>query len=207
MSALPTPIKPDLGLKDAYGNGSGTYHIQRLLPRHFQILELHLGGLSNVEIASTVGMTKEGISTIIRSPIFQSELQRRLTERNNRSVDSQISEVVSQARKVLEHAATKAAETQEQLLESDDDSVKLRASDSILDRVLGRKEAPGSKSDGPNITVNIASADVKLLLTALTESKEFDHAEQAEQATNRTSAGATQDGQVNVHQASDGSPR
>lgn len=161
--AEPTPIDPGL-------NGT-RYEIQRILPRHFQMIDLHLAGLQNTQIAEIVGCTRETVGIILRSPLVVAEVQRRLKERNLSSKDQDVDSLVKQTKAILEQSATRAAKRTTELIESDDDSISLRASSSILDRILGT--AKDRLPTGPAVSVTINATDAKLILTALTESKEF----------------------------------
>lgn len=156
--------------------GGGNYHIQRLLPRHYRILELRLAGLSNKAIAATVGCTPQSVSIVIRSPMFQAEYNRKLSTQTEGAVAAEVDAFASRARSTLQQNAERAAQTQVELLDSEDDSVKLRSSSSILDRVLGKVEG-SQASDGPSIKVEIQTKDAQLLILALNESKEISNAQ------------------------------
>lgn len=156
--------------------GGCNYQVKKLLPRHYRILELRLAGLSNKAIAESVDCTPQTVGIVSRSPLFRAEYQRRLASQTQNRVVEEADAFASLARSTLEQNAERAAQTQVDLLESEDDSVRLRSSGSILDRVLGKPEGTQA-SDGPSIKVEIQTKDAQLLILALRESKEIPHAQ------------------------------
>lgn len=139
--------------------------IKRMLPRHFNVLQLILAGHSYVTVAKTLGLSEKAVSLIVQSPVFQGELSRArkeqtTTEKLGQDVDAHL----GKARSVLEQAVTKAAETQVQLLSAMDPAIALRASEKILDRVLGETKK------GASVAVNITAENIALLNLALKES-------------------------------------
>ncbi|MHA1962062.1 MAG: hypothetical protein ACW99U_17795 [Candidatus Thorarchaeota archaeon] len=178
------------------------HHIQNMLPRHFRILDLMLAGLKNVEIAEVVGMTPQAIGIISRSPLFKAELNRRLKDRNGDAVEEEVTSIVEKTRTILENSAEEAANTQVDLLGSEDHSVRLRASGSILDRVLGKAEGQET-SIGTQVNVQINAKDAHILTQALHESKEIHHGRiQSEPAADSSATCSSENGQRDVHQAS-----
>ena len=143
------------------------HEIQRLLPRHHRILELTLEGLDQVAIAQAIGMTREAIGLIQKSPMFQDTLARRRAEREQ-DIDETNTLDLSHAKGVIEKAAVDAAETQVSLLQSDDERVRLKSSENILDRVFG-KAAGAQPSSGAGVTIN--AEGLKVLQIALVESQ------------------------------------
>lgn len=183
----------------------GTYQIQRMLPRHFKMMELTLAGMTQVAIAEMLGCTRQSVGIVQRSPIFRKELQTRQKDMNTEAVKDVVVKFAEQAQKTLENNADRAAMTQVDLLDAEDDSVRLRASSSILDRALGKPEGQQSSS-GPSIKVEIHANVAQLLMTALTESKEINsdaqHQITSEPAADGPSADDSENGQGNVHQTS-----
>ena len=108
--------------------------LQRLLPRHQRVIDLCLEGLSGVEMAKRMGMTPVGISFIVNSPIFQTELSRR-RDNMSKSHDHAVGVEVIKAKRVLEGAAVEAAEKHVGLLGCDDDAIAQRSASEILNRV------------------------------------------------------------------------
>jgi len=198
-----TPLIPKpINLAGESSESGSSYHIKRLLPRHYKMLELHLAGVSNKAIAETVGCTPQSVSIVIRSPMFKSELQRRMADQTESHIAQEADAFASLARTTLEQASERAAQTQVELLDSEDDSVKLRSSSSILDRVLGKVEGVQA-SGGPSVKVEIQTKDAQLLILALNESKEITHAQRHTEegsVPDGPSAGPSENGQGDVHQ-------
>lgn len=179
--------------------------ITRMLPRHFKIMELALAGMNGPDIAKTLGMTSYSINMIMRSPIFQSELAYRRQEREkDDTLALDVQGIRGKAMSILEQASTKASDKLVSLLASQDDSVALRAGNSILDRVFGK----GDKQTNSTI-INITAENVQLLNAALAESrslKELSHVESPVQPTHSTSAHSTQELPGDVYQAPEAGP-
>ena len=186
-----------------------TAEIQRLLPRHFKIMDLMLAGIKQVSIASMVGVTPQMVGVVVRSPIFKKEFQRKLVLQNGEShnrVQKEMDSFAGKARSIIDCNSEKAAMTQVDLLDAEDDSVRLRASTSILDRALGKIEA-ATNASSTSVKVEIHTKDAQLLILALTESKEISNARENESAANGQDAYSPEDGERDVYQASQSSPR
>jgi len=138
------------------------HQLQKLIPRHFKILDLYLDGMPQVDIAKEVGMHQVNVGLVVRSPVFQNELAIRRSLRERDEKEFRQTGLV-QAKGVLEGAAFHAAETQVGLLESKDERVKLASSNSILDRVFGDEKGP--------VGVVINAETVQLLSLAVQESR------------------------------------
>lgn len=146
----------------------GFTNIQRLLPRHFKIIDLAAAGHDAKAIAETLQMSPASVGTVLRSPIVQSELARqrqRMQESEVLHLDREAT--LGKARSILELATEKAAKVHEQLLENPDPNVQLRAADKILDRVFGK-----DKEDRRAAVINISADQVQLLTIALKESND-----------------------------------
>ena len=112
--------------------------LDRLLPRHFEVMELVLRGNGPSEIAQVMGMSPQGISLIINAPLFQDALTRRRDQMQKNQDEGDIVASVK-ALEVLENAAVDAAKTHVSLLESSDPRVAAASANAILDRVLEKK--------------------------------------------------------------------
>jgi hypothetical protein len=164
------------------------------------MLEMHLAGMSQKAIAEALGCTPQSVGIVMRSALFRAEYNRRLKEQTGGAIADEVDAFASKARMTLEKNAEKAAETQVELMEDSlDDSVKLRAAGSILDRVLGKAEGREA-SGGPQVKIEINAQDAKLLVTALNESKEISNGEVQDAAADSSAAGPSEDGQGDVHQ-------
>ena len=128
------------------------YEIQRMMPRHFKVLELTLDGYDRETIALRCGISPQMVTLVQNSPVFQGEISRRRDARLKG--DDEIRSVHKQsALKILDEASEQAALTQVGLMESQDDNVRFRAAESILRRSLGSEEGP----KGPTIVINAGS--------------------------------------------------
>ena len=144
------------------------YILQELKQRHYRIVELYLEGITRKEIAHTIGMSPEGVGLIISSSLFQDEVGRR-REIRNETMDDRHNSSTLEVKGILEENAIKAANVQVALLASDDETIKLRASGSILDRVLGKPQN-NAVSEGMH-SLTISADQVQILQIALSESK------------------------------------
>ena len=173
--------------------------VQRMLPRHFQILEMIKAGHTHKTISETFNMHRDTISALARSPCFQAELVRRRKE----DPDSDMLEldrkaILGKARSILEQSVDAAATKQVELLETNDPALQLRASERILDRVFGKSD---EKIASP--VISLSAENVQLLVLAM---KESDDAQATEQPTNGEAARSAQDGQAHVRETSEGGP-
>jgi len=140
--------------------------INRLLPRHFKILDLALQGLSRTQIAERMEMSPVGVGLILNSPKFQDELARRRTEIDKKS-DEGLATNLANAKEILSNAAEDAAQVHVDLLNSEDDRVKQFSANQVLDRVgLARAE----KGGGGDFNVAVINAEsLQVLQVALKE--------------------------------------
>ncbi len=165
MSPLISPDSPPNGRKQ---------QIQRMLPRHFKMADLHVAGLTNRSIAEVLGCTPASVGIVLRSPIVKKEIQVRLAasrENPNGTIHQEIEAADNRARNLILENAPKAAATLVELLDCDDASVQLRASGSILDRAIGKPESEHAAGEA-TLRIEIDSKDATLIMIALKESKE-----------------------------------
>lgn len=111
--------------------------IQRLAPRHFEILSLCLAGNGPKEIAQALDMTPQAISLITKSQIFQTELARR-RERLDNKIDNELAATPVRAKRLLDESALAAAQVHVDCLNEMDPKVRQASANSILDRVFGQ---------------------------------------------------------------------
>jgi len=145
-----------------------TGQLQRLLPRHYSILDLTLAGNGPAEIAQALGMTATGVGLITRSAIFQHELSRR-REKIEKKIDEGLVSIPVRAKQTLEQNSLLAAERMVGLLDAEDPRVVQQSAKDILDRVLG--PAGGQKADNTRNVVVLEAGAIQLLQLAITESK------------------------------------
>ena len=122
------------------------------------MLELFLLGLSNIEIAERLGVTPQNVSCCFNSGIMQQQLARR-RKQSEKETDASISRTLSEAQDNLEKNAFAASQVHVDLLESDDESVKQRSANAILDRT-----GLGSKPQKDNASRIMIDANVVNLL-------------------------------------------
>jgi len=118
---------------------SAQHEIQRMLPRHYKILDLVLAGHGTAEIAQAVDMSPQAISLITNSSIFQHEVSQR-RQSITKSVDEQLALAPVRAKALLDRNAEKAAQVHIDLLDEDkcpDPRVRQASANAILDRVFG----------------------------------------------------------------------
>jgi hypothetical protein len=144
---------------------SKSFELKRLVPRHFRIMDMHLQGLDHASIAAQLGISRMSVSLVVNSPLFQDALSKRRAV-ITRETDAQTVDTTLRANRVLEAASHEAAMTQVDLLSSEDERVRLQASNAILDRVLESKSNPGTR-----VTV-ISGEMLEGLRLALSESRE-----------------------------------
>ena len=148
---------------------NGPTSIQRMLPRHFKMMEMKLAGFSHSEIAKTLECSDQNVWVVTNSPLFIAEYNRqmKLQQEDNGLVQTKEA-FISKARSILESSSELAANTQVELMASEDDSIRLRASGSILDRALGKEDGKGI---GPSLHVVINNADAVLISNTFKESQ------------------------------------
>lgn len=139
--------------------------IQRLLPHHFQILDMVVAGHEAKTIAQALDKSVGSVNSVIRSPLFQLELTKRRAANSEVTIGGlDRSAHMNKAMSLLEAAGEKAANTLTDLLEDKDPSIQLRSANSILDRVFHKT------GDERNVVVNITAENLQLLQVALKES-------------------------------------
>lgn len=144
------------------------------LRRHYEVIELWEGGMSQVDIAKVLGISQPSVSMIVKSPVFQDEMERRKI-RKEEMTDEVAALALDEARIRLEKAGLSAVDKMTQLVESQDENMQFKASKDILDRVMGR-----SMETVGNVTNNVMVLEgeaLKNLTSALKESKEREQVE------------------------------
>lgn len=141
-----------------------------MMPRHFEILNLALGGHGPKEIAQALGMTPQAVTLITKAPIFQDELARRRSNVET-VIDQQLAAAPIRAKQLMEENAFKAAQVHVDLLDPEtcaDPRVRQGSANAILDRVYG----PAGQAKAQNQQVIVLGNDaIKLLQLALAESE------------------------------------
>lgn len=141
--------------------------LRRILPRHFQILELYLQGYRPIDIAQVVQMSPSAISIITNSPLFQDEVARRRESReklNDQMAVVEKADTELKAQQVLEKASVRAAQVHVDLLTNPNAKIAQASANAILDRVVDKKVDRGT-------TIIIDKAAIELLQLVLVESQ------------------------------------
>lgn len=142
--------------------------LDRLQAQHLAIMDLDIAGMSGRDIASQLGIHENTVSGIKNSTLYQHSL----SVRRNRLVKSQeamLLSTVGKAREVLENSAADAALELAKLAKSaENESVRLKANESILDRTgLG-----GVEESGRVIEIKMKTQDAALLRIVLREDRD-----------------------------------
>jgi hypothetical protein len=134
--------------------------LQRLLPRHYKIIELALDGFSNISIANMMNMTAVGIGIILRDAKVQHELARRRDNVQKKQDDVRVN-TSSLARDTLNEMTLDAVETLDEVrrraLESGDHTNARLACKHILDKAWGEGDSRDAK---PTVLINIEQLNV-----------------------------------------------
>ncbi len=144
------------------------WDLQKLNPRHFKIIELRLRGKTNIEIADELNMHANAVSIIIHSPNFQREYAMQselLAEKKLDSIAREHENVQTTVEQKLKEATLKAVDTLTKRLDSEDESISMRASESILDRGGHGKRITTENVETLNIT--LSNKDAKRIADAL----------------------------------------
>jgi transcriptional regulator len=131
--------------------------------RHFQILELVLRGVPDKDIIKTLGVSTSMLSVLKRSASFQHELSRRravIEEMSNR----QIVDAQSEVSLAIKEGTRSAIKRLLGCINSDDESIALRASTEVLDRG-GHPRV--QRNENKNVSVSLAPEDAKLIAETL----------------------------------------
>jgi hypothetical protein len=134
------------------------YELEKLKAHHKVIMDLHVQGFTNREIASQLGMSEVGVGGILNCTLVQDELAKR-TRKNSQITDQIVASTVTKAMGFLEERAFSAAEQLALLAQgATSESVKLAANNSLLDRVGLSEVRKDSVSSAPSfqITQNLA---------------------------------------------------
>lgn len=185
------------------------YEIQRLLPRHFNILKLTLAGYDRREISRITGASIWSITAISRSPLFQAELSRKKDKKENNDLElernaavGKARSVLSETRKILQAAAPEAATTLRNLLNGrGSDGIKIQSAKTVLDRVFASEDGPAAG----RININITTEDTQLIVLALKESHASDIDNEIEHA-DRHPALSPPDGREDVLEDGEDAP-
>lgn len=165
MSELDIPVNPVGRPEEDQLYARQNVGIQRMLPRHYRIVELALDGMGVKEIAGVMGMTPVGVGLILKSEIVQGEMARRRVGLERKQDDVRVCHV-DMARSTLERSSLRAAEKLDEQVDHVDPRVAQGACDKILSMVMGKRDEAGQRG----ITV-INAEQLNVLMCALGESR------------------------------------
>jgi len=145
--------------------------MQQLLPRHYKIIDLFLdGSWNNMEIAEKVGVTPVTVKNVLAMPATQDIIAKR------RKTKTEIKDTVSArleldqvdiARKKLNDAATQAAETLIESLFSEDDKLRNKGANDILDRIGIARVAKNENTNKSAVLVLDADTAERIMSTLI----------------------------------------
>lgn len=134
--------------------------IKSLTPRHFKILDLCHKGLNGSQIAEQIGMSSRQVRLVLGSPSFKHELAIRRAssiEREDDKAEREEDEVIRTLKQNTKNAVDKLVSH----MESDDDKISLKASESILDRGgYMKKEDKSNQQNSAIIVINPEHAQI-----------------------------------------------
>ena len=134
--------------------------IQKLMPRHYKILDLSIMGLNATEIAKELKMTAGQVRIIMKAPCFQHQFGLRRSMHEEK-ISEQAAVNADATREALVKSATDAAMTLVNGLNSLDEKIKIKSAESILDRTGYPKET--KIEGGINQTIVIDSKQLNLM--------------------------------------------
>ena len=113
-----------------------SYNLKTLNPRHYKIIELCLRGKTNKQIADELSMTSNAVSIITSSPNFQREFAIQKVILDERKIDSIAveSSVKNTVEEKLKEATRDAVDKLTKTINSDDESLAMKAALEVLDR-------------------------------------------------------------------------
>jgi len=127
--------------------------------------------MPNSSIAAATGMSTTGIGQIVNSPLFQDSLARRRAEQVRVHKDAELLGV-SRAKTLLDESAVDSVNILRRLqVESQDETVKLRAANSILDKALGSDAQSARPASGAGVVL-ITTDKLLLLQQVLDEDRD-----------------------------------
>lgn len=109
------------------------HNLERLMPRHFAILDLVLLGKTNQEIAQIQGLTKNYVASIVNSPTFQHELALRKTQQTDSRIESK-EKIDKSVSEFLQSRAMAAAKSLSSGLKDANPTIRLKSAIELLDR-------------------------------------------------------------------------
>jgi hypothetical protein len=113
---------------------SGSYSVaERLLPRHYQIMDLCLKGITKKEIVNTLGISYRQLMNICNTPQFMTALALR-RDKIEDGVEEDILRTQNDVLTEIKNATMQAVNRLIELVDDDNAAVARQAANDILDR-------------------------------------------------------------------------
>ena len=107
--------------------------------RHNKIILLSAAGLSNIAIAESMGISRITVSSVLNSDLGKIAVERAKQGISEETLASTAEDLIKVRRK-LNKASDQAAEELQKLLMSEDERIRLRACNAILDKTIASKQ-------------------------------------------------------------------
>ncbi len=128
-------------------------YADHLTPRAKQIMDMVISGLKSGEIAKSLGLTVQYVSTVIHAPQFEHQLAIR-REKFEETFDKNLIDLEQEASAILVKNASKAAQKMVDLLDNENSTIQQKASGDIMDRVGPTKQATSRDVTQTNIIID-----------------------------------------------------
>jgi DNA-binding CsgD family transcriptional regulator len=146
---------------------NGSYSIaERLLPRHYQIMDLRAKGYNYKQIVEELGMSLRQVKNVCNTPQFQNALAMRRDIIEDR-VEEDILKTQSDVLTEIKKATMSAVDRLIRLIDDDNPAVARQAANDILDR--GGYPKVSRQENQNESTLVVDSEQAALLQTALKE--------------------------------------
>jgi predicted transcriptional regulator len=141
-----------------------SYEIEKLGPRHIQVMDLVIAGEKQTEIAKRLKLSQQAVSSIVNSEVFQEQLPKRRLELQQATGKPR--DECEEAARVLQNGALAAAKRLVELLDCEDERVQLAAAIAILDRT-GHGKMLHARCTVESRTLTLSAKDAQLLCETL----------------------------------------
>jgi hypothetical protein len=140
-----------------------SWELRVIKARHKCMVDLHLAGMTNVQIAEEMDCTPESVGMILRSPIVQQEIAQRRGS-ITKHTDEAYTESLAKVREIMGKASPQAARTFVNQLDHEDPRVAANAAKNVLEHVFG-----DTKDGKPKVVIQIQTEQLQLLQQTLME--------------------------------------
>lgn len=130
-----------------------------ITPRAMKIMDMVISGLKSGEIADSLKLTVQYVSTVIHAPQFQHQLAMR-REKFEEDFDQNLIASEQEAAEILRNNAAAAARKMVRLLDSESEQIVHKASTDIMDRVGPTKQNKNIDLSQTNIIIDEGMANL-----------------------------------------------